>query len=268
MSSSISISVVLYKNSSSQLVNLFNSLDKFDFDFDLYIIDNSPTSIKYLIPFSKFKIFYLFYPENLGYGKGHNVAILKGIERNSIFHLVINPDVYFNSDVLTPMINWMKKHNDIGLMMPKILNPDGSLQYLPKLLPSPLNLILRKFSFFKFINDKYQLSNVEESIFYNAPILSGCFTLINIKLVKKIGFYDEKYFLYFEDWDFSRRVHLKYNTIYFPLVEIYHAYQSDANKSLKSFFLFLKSAVRYFNKWGWIFDNQRAKFNNRTLSQF
>jgi hypothetical protein len=160
----------------------------------------------------------------------------------------------------------------IGMMMPQILNLDGSVQNLPKLFPSPFSILLRKLKrpkmYYQQFIDKYELRFVDEDKIYNAPILSGCFTLLNLKAIQKIGMYDDKFFMYFEDWDLSRRMHVKYKTIYFPKVSIYHGYESGANKSSKLFKIFIKSAITYFNKWGWFFDNERRVINKNALSQF
>jgi GT2 family glycosyltransferase len=262
----ISLSIVLYNNKGNQLKQLFQSIECVNNkNIKIYIIDNSPISIHSRLPQIKIELDYNFFPENLGYGSGHNFGIAKALKENYRYHVVLNPDIYFKEDVITPMITWMSHNDNIGLMMPQVLNPDSSIQFLPKLLPSPIDLLLRKFNL-NLVN--YELKNIEQSIIYNTPILSGCFTLINLELVKRIGFYDDKYFLYFEDWDFSRRVHLKYKTIYFPKVSIFHAYQSNANKKLNHFLYFFRSAIRYFNKWGWFFDTQRSIININTKNQF
>ena len=70
----------------------------------------------------------------------------------------------------------------------------------------------------------------------------------NLKAIQEIGMYDDNYFMYFEDWDLSRRMHKKYKTIYYPLVSVYHGYESGANKSFKLFKIFIHSAITYFNK--------------------
>ena len=89
-----------------------------------------------------------------------------------------------------------------------------------------------------------------------------------MEAIQEVGMYDDKFFMYFEDWDLSRRMHKKYKTIYFPQVSVYHGYKSGANKSGKLFKIFIKSAITYFNKWGWFFDSERNKVNNAALSQF
>src|SRR5690606_34561810 len=97
-----------------------------------------------------------------------------------------------------------------------------------------------KKSYRKFL-DKYELRDAPEESIYNAPILSGCFTLLNLEAIKEVGMYDDKFFMYFEDFDLSRRMHQKYKTIYFPEVSVYHGYEGGANKSFKLFKIFLKS---------------------------
>jgi GT2 family glycosyltransferase len=262
----VSISVVLYNNTEYQISQLFKSIGHIKSRcVKVYIIDNSPVSILNRLPYSDFEIDYYFSPENLGYGAGHNYGIFKALNDKFKYHIVINPDVYFEEDVVAPMLAWMKKYDDVGLIMPQVLNPDGSIQFLPKLLPSPIDLLLRKL---KLNLRNYELQYIEQNVIYNAPVLSGCFTLINLEIVNHIGFYDKKFFLYFEDWDFSRRVHLQLKTIYFPKVSVFHAYQSNANKKLKHFIYFLRSAILYFNKWGWFFDGQRSIFNFAAKKQF
>lgn len=265
-------SIVLYKNNPKILITTINSFLNSTLGSQLYLIDNSPTNeLKSLFEIEK-RIVYIHNPSNPGFGAAHNIAIKKAIELNAIYHFVINPDVYFDVDVITPMVNYMSNDASIGMLMPEVLNADGSIQNLPKLLPSPLSIILRKLKrpvgfYQRFIN-KYELRFVKRDMIYNAPILSGCFTLLNLKAIEEIGGYDDSYFMYFEDWDLSRRMTEKYRTVYFPKVSIYHDYDSGANKSFLLFKIFLKSAFYYFSKWGWFFDSKRKRINNQTLSQF
>ena len=169
------------------------------------------------------------------------------------------------------MVDYMVNNVNVGMIMPQVLNYDDTVQYLPKLLPTPFGILIRKLNlpfryFFKYIN-KYELRSTSNNIVYNIPIISGCFSLIRINAIKEVGFYDDKFFMYFEDWDLSRRINQKYKTLYYPLVSVYHGYDSGANKSFKLFKIYVKSAVYYFNKWGWFFDDNREQINKKTLSQ-
>lgn len=271
MDKKITYSIVLYRNDINMLQNAIHSILKTDGIGKIFLVDNSPTyDLKIMVTDSKIE--YIHNPTNPGFGASHNVAIQKAMEFGAKYHFIVNPDVYFDADVITSMVKYMEKDASIGMMMPQILNEDGSVQYLPKLLPSPISILKRKIkiparAYQKFINE-YELRFVSKNIVYNAPVLSGCFTLLNLDAIKKVGMYDDTFFMYFEDWDLSRRMHEHFKTIYFPLVSVYHGYDSGANKSKRLFKIFVNSAITYFNKWGWFFDSDREKINNDALSQF
>lgn len=272
MEKSITASIVLYRNDALELKKTIESVLNTNQNLTLYLIDNSPSDdLKVFQEFDS-KISYIHNPTNPGFGSAHNVAIEQAIVSGSNYHFIVNPDIHFEGDVISPMVHYMQNDATIGMMMPQILNEDGTIQNLPKLLPSPVSILWRKIkkpirAYQKFI-DKYELRMVPHNMIYNAPILSGCFTLLNLKAIQEIGNYDDNYFMYFEDWDLSRRMHTKYKTLYFPLVSVYHGYEGGANKSLKLFKIYINSAHTYFNKWGWLFDSNRRKVNKQALSQF
>lgn len=266
----VTLSVVLYKNNQDEIAKLISCID-IDNVSKIFVVDNSPTSELSILS-TVSKIEYIHNPSNPGFGAAHNIAIKKAIEEGAKYHFIVNPDIYFQGDIISPMVEYMNQNSDIGMMMPQILNLDGTVQNLPKLLPSPYSVLMRKLKRPKMIYDdfinKYELRFVGKDLIYNAPILSGCFTLLNLQAIKEIGMYDDKYFMYFEDWDLSRRMHEKYETIYFPKVSVFHGYESGANKNSRLFKIFLNSAFTYFNKWGWFFDSERKKSNKKALSQF
>ena len=270
----VTFSVVLYNSNYEDIKTLIsNLLDCFESEVILYLVDNSPNNnLKNLSQLDTKRIVYLFNPSNPGFGAAHNLAIEKAIAQNSKYHFVINPDITIIEDVINIMVQYMENNSEVGMMMPKILNKDRSTQFLPKLLPSPQDILLRKLHrpralYNKFIN-QYELRQVDDTIIYQAPVLSGCFTLFRIDALEKIGLYDDRFFMYFEDWDISRRMHKQYKTIVFQKAAVIHEYESGANKNKKLFKIFIQSAIRYFNKWGWFFDSERKKINKKTLQQF
>ncbi|OXA71479.1 glycosyl transferase family 2 [Flavobacterium aquidurense] len=266
------ISIVLYNSNPTEIEKAIRSIFQTSSEIKLYLIDNSPSNDLRTLEEIDERIIYIHNPSNPGFGAAHNIAINKAIDLNAQYHFIVNPDIYFEGDVISVMLSYIKTDLNIGMMMPQILNLDGSVQNLPKLLPTPLSILWRKIrkpakAFEKFIN-LYELRTVPEETIYNAPILSGCFTVLNLEAIKNVGGYDDKFFMYFEDWDLSRRMHQHYKTIYFPAVSVYHGYESGANKSKRLFKIFVNSAVTYFNKWGWFFDSEREKINKEALRQF
>lgn len=272
MKARTTLSIVLYNTNPTELEKAIESIFCTKTQIRVYLIDNSFSDNLVKIQEYDPRIIYIHNPSNPGFGTAHNIAIEKALESGSKYHFIVNPDIYFEGDIITPMIEYISNDSSIGMMMPQVLNLNGTVQNLPKLLPSPLSILWRKLkkptkAYQRFI-DQYELRKVPEKMIYNAPVLSGCFTLLNLEAVKKVGLYDDDFFMYFEDWDFSRRMHQHYKTIYFPLVSVYHGYESGANKSSKLFKIFINSAITYFNKWGWFFDSERKKINKEALSQF
>jgi len=264
--------VVLYNNEKQVLEKAIQSFLNNTQNTFLYLIDNSPEDIIKSYISNLDRVHYIHNPSNPGFGAAHNIALELATKMGAKYHFVINPDTYYNNDIVTPMVEYMEQNPQVGMMMPQILNPDGSIQYLPKLLPSPLTIIWRKMKFpkslyNKFINN-YELRFIADGVIHEAPVISGCFTLLRLKAIEEIGGYDDNFFMYFEDWDLSRRMHEKYRTIYFPLVSVYHEYYSGANKSCKLFKVYLNSAFYYFRKWGWFFDKERKEINSESLAQF
>lgn len=268
----VTASIVLYHNNILELEKVIKSVLNTQKNIKLYLIDNSQLDTLRFFEDKDSRISYFHNAKNIGFGAAHNIAIEKAININSEYHIVVNPDIYYHEDIISPMLDYMRENPDIGMMMPEVLNIDGTVQFLPKLLPSPFRLLIRKLKWpkkiYEKIINKYELRFVEKGKQYFAPILSGCFTVFSLKALKEVGFYDDNYFLYFEDWDLSRRMQYKYKTLYYPLVSVYHGYDSGANKSYKLLKIYVKSAIIYFNKWGWFFDRQRSIINKKTLAQF
>jgi len=263
-----SVSVVVYKNSPDTLKKLFECISKCGLNYVIYVIDNSPTMEIEGICMGQ-RLRYIFNNKNIGFGAAHNIAVKKALWLSK-YHLIINPDVSFNAEAISKIFNYMENNSGVGLLMPKILYPDGSLQYLCRLLPTPIDLFLRKVKipyFSERQNFRYELRFTSYNQIMSAPYLSGCFMFIRNEVFKKIGFFDERFFMYLEDVDLSRRIHKYYRTVYYPASVIYHEYGRDSGKDIRLFLKLIISAVKYFNKWGWFFDKERSLINDRTLQK-
>lgn len=272
MNNMLSISIVLYNTSTEDLSRCLHSLKYFQCDYFIYFIDNSPTDYlkNYCTSAHPFK--YVHLPHNPGYGAAHNFAIRDAqANHNFLFHLVINADIYFDNDVIAPMIKLMQSDPKIGQMMPKVLNTDGSLQYLCKLVPSPSDLFYRRFfpkSLKQRSNNKFEMRDTGYSRIMFVPYLSGCFMLLRHEALKTIGLFDERFFMYPEDIDLTRRMASCYKTIFFPHVNVTHHHGAASYKSFKMLCIHIINIVRYFNKWGWHNDPIRKQLNRKAIEQF
>ncbi|UVP64891.1 glycosyltransferase [Bacteroides fragilis] len=126
----ITATIVTYKNPDSVLLKAINSFLNTKIEVRLYIIDNSPTN--YLKDISHDpRVEYIFMNSNNGFGAGHNV-ILRDPEKMGKYHLILNPDISFEEGTLEKLYDYMEGKPDVGNVMPKVIYPNGELQYLCK----------------------------------------------------------------------------------------------------------------------------------------
>lgn len=234
----------------------------------LFIIDHSPQDrLRAMCQLERVE--YEHHPENWGFGAGHNIAIRKIID-SSPFHLVLNPDVTFGQEVIPAVLDYFTEHVDVGHIMPKVVSETNELQYLAKLLPSPADLFFKRFlpaTYSRKRSNRFQLKFTGYDRIMNVPYLSGCCMFLRTAALKKVGIFDERFFMYPDDIDLTRRIHRHYRTIYFPNVQITHRHEASSYKSRKMLFVHLWNLVKYFNKWGWCFDRERKEINRRTLQE-
>jgi GT2 family glycosyltransferase len=123
----LTASIVIYKSNSDMLRAAINSFLLSTHNSTLYLVDNSPTDeARSLVVHPN--IIYTFNGRNLGFGGGHNIALRMAMKCGSKYHVILNPDVYFNTEVIPDLYFFMETNKDIGLSMPKVLYPDGRLQ--------------------------------------------------------------------------------------------------------------------------------------------
>ena len=135
---------------------------------------------------------------------------------------------------------------------------------------APFDLLNRCFlgrvgsTIFAAQRDLYELRHLDLSVVREVPCLSGCFMFLRSKVLREVGFFDERYFMYMEDVDLCRRIGAKYQTVFYPDVAITHGYAKGSYTNGTLLGYHVRSAVRYFRKWGWIFDSQRGQLNQKT----
>lgn len=266
----LSASIVIYNNDMTILIQAIKSFLNCDLSVKLYLIDNSPTdSLK--SQFDDPCIEYIFMNSNNGFGAGHNV-IMRNLQNMGKYHLVLNPDVSFEEGTLEKLYNYMECNPNVGNVMPKIIYPNGELQYLCKLLPTPKDWIIRVFFPIKSIRNKIDYNLEMKFADYNremnVPYLSGCFMFLRKSVIEEIGVFDEGIFMYGEDTDLNRRIYRKYRTMYYPKVTITHNFEKGSHKSLRLLWIHIKAAIYYLNKWGWFFDKERNIINITVKQQY
>lgn len=266
----LTASIVTYNNEIEVLSKTIFSFLNSNLSIKLYLIDNSPCDTLRCLARDE-RIEYIFNPSNPGFGAAHNIAIKKAIFE-APYHLILNPDIYFDRGVNESIISYLDNNINVGVLMPLILNTDTTIQYLAKLLPTPIDFFIRRILPFKFIKEKidyqFELRKFGYNKIIDSPFLSGCYLVVRTKMLANVGLFDENIFMYCEDIDFCRRfIRAGYRAIFYPKVFVFHDHERKSFKSFNNLKVYLKSTIYYFNKWGWFFDKERSAINKNTLGQ-
>lgn len=265
----ITASIVLYKTNRELTAVILKCADNSCIDI-IYVIDNSPSDDlrSYVMSISP-RIVYIYGQGNIGYGAGHNIAINNALEANARYHVVLNPDIRFSYGTIEELASFADLHPDIGLLMPYVIYPNGECQYLCKLLPTPIDMFGRRLLPKRLVakrNDRFEMKETGYNNIRNVPCLSGCFMFLSMDVIKTVGVFDERFFMYFEDFDLVRRIHKVAKTVFYPRVTIIHNHANEHRTSRRLLVIGIKSAVKYFNKWGWVFDRDRKKWNRNAFN--
>ena len=223
-----------------------------DYEFELYVYDNGSSDKTVSIIEKQFpQVNLVKDTENKGFGAGHN-AIIKRVK--SDYHFVINPDIYLDMDTIGGLTAYLEEHREAGLITPRILNNDGTEQFLPKYCPTIRYVIISKFPGFKYLRRRYTRQDENLSEPTEIEFCTGCFFGARTKYLKSKKGFSNRYFMYCEDSDLSKRVRDEgKKIIFYPDYTAYHNWQRDNTGNIKGVIRFLKSLVVFFNKWGWRF---------------
>jgi GT2 family glycosyltransferase len=192
---------------------------------------------------------------NLGYGRANNLALARV---RTDFHLIMNPDVELEPGALQAALGAMREHPEVGMVAPAAYGDDGALQYLCKRYPSIWVLFLRGFAplalrrRYAAAIEHYEMRDVIADRFVpSVPLASGCFMLARTPLLVRLGGFDPRFFMYFEDYDLSLRVGREAKVAYVPQARILHHGGEASRKGLRHVAWFVRSAWRFFARHGW-----------------
>jgi GT2 family glycosyltransferase len=248
----ISASIVLFKENLSDLHKTIDCFLNIQCSKKLFLVDNTPNRFfEYL--FVDEDIEYISIFENIGFGSAHNKIISK-IENKSKYHLILNPDVIFDEEVIVKLIKELHEKDNLAMIAPRVLFPNKTHQYSCRRYPSISELLARRFTIIKPIFQKtinkgqYKDKNLNTP--FIADYLTGCFHLYKTKYFIKVGGFDERYFMYMEDIDICKKIDaIGKQKLYYPYVEIIHILKQGSAKKTKLFFIHIISAIKYFLKW-------------------
>ena len=193
--------------------------------------------------------------ENVGYGRAQNQALAMA---QADYHLLMNPDVVVQPECLLRGLQYLEREAEVVALSPQVTDIHGRLQYLCKRYPSVLDLALRGFApaslrkFFEPRLARYECrSMVNKKLTARAERISGCFMVCRGTALRRAGGFDERFFLYFEDFALSIELAKQGLLMYYPQISIVHYGGYAARKGWVHIRLFARSALRFFNLYGW-----------------
>ncbi len=248
----VSAAIVSYNNIDKILVTIASILAQTkDVDLTLYISDNNSEDNTAGIIMEKFpQVTVLKNEKNGGFGFGHN-KLLNIID--SKYHVIINPDIILKEDSISRLVEIMESDSSVVMATPRILNEDGTEQFLPKRNPQLKYLLggrLEKLGErFKRLRAEYTMRDISYSSPFEIEFCTGCFFVIRTDVFKKIGGFDDKFFMYFEDADITRRAKQNGRVVFYPQVSVTHLWERASSKKLKYLIIQINSMMKYFKKW-------------------
>ena len=265
----LSVSIVLYRSDINQLASTINHLrisaESAEIPLEVAIIDQSQRpsyshQIEHLctrLSCKAFKLSHRITSSNKGYGGGHNVALTMGLGR---YHLILNPDVELSKRAIKTALDCLSLRPDIALLAPLALDANDCESHIAKRYPTVLALFARAFwpaglrrKVQSQLNHYEMRDLARHPPLQKIPLASGCCMFLRSSVLASIHGFDERYFMYFEDFDLTLRAASLGETVRHADVVIHHYGGNAAGKSFLHQYWFVRSAWLFFSKWGWRF---------------
>ncbi len=195
--------------------------------------------------------------DNKGFTKANNQGIR--ISRGN-YILFLNPDTVVKNNVFDKMVEFMGLHPEAGIVGPKLLYPNGSLQLSCRRFYTLRAILMRRtflgkiFPYSKSLKN-HLMTDWDHNEIHEVDWLLGACLMIRRELINQIGLLDEKYKMYFEDVDLCYRVKKAgYKIYYYSDADVIHYHRREsAQRFSKKTIWHIQSAIRFFDKHGWKF---------------
>lgn len=197
--------------------------------------------------------------KNGGFAYGNNLGIRNARGR---YILILNPDVAVVEGAIEKMFLFLETTPRAGIAAPRLIHPDGTIQYSARRFPKISTPIFRrtflgKFSFAKKELNRYLMTNWDHNSQKRVEWIFGACMMIRKSALENVGLFDERFFLYFEDCDLCRRFWERGHEVwYLPQVELVHYHQRLSGQGTGFSSLLgrgtryhVESAIKYFAKY-------------------
>lgn len=191
---------------------------------------------------------------NIGYGRANNLAIARS---NADYFLVMNPDVFPDPDSIERALGYMEYYPGAGLVLADVRGEDGERHYLCKRNPTLFDLFLRSFApgflrrRFEERMRRFEMRDRDYGApIHGVPYPTGCFMFFRGDILRRLGGFDPRFFMYLEDADIGRRTLELADVVYVPAVRIVHQWARGSHRKWRLRWVTIQSAFRYWRKWG------------------
>ena len=249
--STVSACIVLY-HAGDEVLRAVQCVKDSTLPVTLFVADNSPecdTAGRIAALWPEARI--LPQKENVGFGRANNAALP---HLQSRYHLLVNPDVSFAPDLIERMAAYMDEHPEAVILTPRVFNEDGTEQFLPKMQPTVRYLLSGRLERlggpFPRLRAEYTLADQNIATPVDVGFATGCFLLIRTGALRQLGGFDERFFLYQEDSDLSRRAMQLGRIVYHPEMCLTHSWARENTRTLRGNLRQISSIIKFFMKWG------------------
>lgn len=254
----VTVCIVAYHNY-EEIIQALKTMHEYtpsSLDVKTFIVDNSTNSSadakkRFAADLKKFPgTEYADPGKNLGFGKGHNYIIDR---LDSEYHCIMNPDIIFCEDAFSPIVSYMDKNKNVGMVIPNMTDESGERQKVYRKELTVADMFIRMFCkglFPKRMAD-HTLQYKDYTKPFQVPFGQGSFLVIRTELFKKLNGFDDNFFMYLEDADLCKRVNQKTRLMYLPDATVIHKWKKESHKNMKLFKIHVASMRYYFKKWGW-----------------
>ncbi|MBD3360449.1 glycosyltransferase [Candidatus Peregrinibacteria bacterium] len=234
---------------------------KTDFEFEVIVCDNnsSDESLDYLEKAAEKSDIILVEPgKNLGYGAGHNYAARKAKGK---YILILNTDITVEPDTLQKLVDYLEENKSVGIAGPKLMYHNGEVQQSCRRHFKFFDLFIKR-SFLKRIwpfsrrYKNYIMGDFNHESTQEVDLITGAFMITPKEVFDLVRGFDERYFLFMEDFDLCRKVQEEgYKVIYYPEAVATHYHKRLSEGSFyklifnKISWYHLASALKYHWKW-------------------
>lgn len=221
--------------------------------FEVIVVDNASQDGSADMVAGEFPHFTLIRsPKNLGFTGGHNLALSRRRGRHAA---LLNSDTIVHPGAIGLLVGYLNEHPEVGIVGPKLLNPDGSLQYSCRRFPSPVAAMFRNtplgrlFPKNRFTRE-YLMLDWPHDASRSVDWVSGAALFLSHTCLEKVGVLDAGFFMYCEDVDICRRARdVGLDVRYMPQAVITHAIGRSTDRvANKMIIRFHRSMLRFYVK--------------------